>query len=125
MVPDVDGYHAKLRSQGVKGISSPKTQFYGIRDFVVRDPDGYRLTFYSPVQLETCQSCGMPLENAHPGQMYCTYCTDESGKLRSYEQVFEGTVSGYFMAMHQMTRPQAEAAATKHLACMPAWSGRN
>jgi hypothetical protein len=56
--------------------------------------------------------------------MYCQYCSDEKGKLRPYEQVFEGTVTGYFMGMQKMPGPAAEKAAKEHLAKMPAWQGR-
>jgi uncharacterized glyoxalase superfamily protein PhnB len=124
MVPNVDAYYDRLRSQGAKVLTNPKTQFYGIRDFTVQDPEGYKLVFYSPAQLESCQSCGMPLTDSQPGQMYCGYCADSTGKLKPYEQVFEGTVTGYFMAMQKMARPQAEKAAREHLAKMPAWSTR-
>ncbi len=121
-VDDVDGYHATLTGRGVKDLLEPKTQFYGQRDFPVRDPDGYRLTFYAPVLMESCQSCGMPLAEAKPGQMYCHYCADENGELRPYEAVLEGTIQGYFMEMQKMERPEAEVAAKEHLSKMPAWS---
>ncbi len=124
MVPDVDKYHAKLVAKGVKGLAQPKSQFYGIRDFGVQDPEGYRLLFYSPIKMENCQSCGMPMKDAKPGAMYCQYCTDERGQLRSYESVLEGTTTGYFMAMQKMPRADAEKAAKKHLSTMPAWQGR-
>jgi len=52
-VEDIDGYHALLVERGVKGMLDPKTQFYGQRDFPLRDPDGYRLTFYAPVTMTT------------------------------------------------------------------------
>jgi uncharacterized glyoxalase superfamily protein PhnB len=123
-VPDVDTYHARLTKKGLKGLPAPKTQFYGIRDFGVQDPDGYRLLFYSPVAMSSCQSCGMPLSDAKPGAMYCGYCTDEQGKLRPYESVLEGCTSGYFMAMQKMPRAEAEQAARKHLSTMPAWKTR-
>lgn len=120
-VPDVDRYHASLVSKGVKNLPQPKTQFYGLRDFCVQDPDGYRLLFYTPIKMDSCQSCGMPLQDAQPGQMYCHYCTDEKGTLRPFEKVLEGTTSGYFMAMKKLPRPEAETAARAHLATMPAW----
>lgn len=123
-VPDIDAHAATLRDRGVAFDGEPKTQFYGIRELGLDDPDGYRLIFYTPVTLATCQSCGMPLADAEPGQMYCGYCTDDSGRLRPYEQVFEGTVSGFFMAMQKMPRAQAEQAARAHLAQMPAWAHR-
>jgi len=123
-VEDVDAFDRAVRAKGLKPVREPKNQFYGIRDLLLDDPDGYRLVFYVPITMSSCQSCGMPLSDAKPGQMYCGYCTDEKGRLRPYEQVFEGTVSGYFMHMQKMARPEAEKAAKAHLAKMPAWVGR-
>lgn len=123
-VPDVDAYHETIRGRGAKPLSAPKTQFYGIRDFHLDDPDGYRLVFHTPVAMESCQSCGMPLTDGRPGQMYCEHCVDENGSLRPYEQIFEGTVTGYFMGVQKMERAAAEAAAKEHLAKMPAWACR-
>jgi uncharacterized glyoxalase superfamily protein PhnB len=123
-VADVDQYHARLAKRGVAVESPPKTQFYGIREMSVLAPDGFRFYFYTPVKMESCQSCGMPLKDAKPGTMYCAYCTDASGKLKPYETVLEGTTTGYFMAMQKMARPQAETAAREHLAKMPAWATR-
>ena len=120
-VPDVDAYTAELKQRGVTPVLPPTSQFYGLRDIVVVDPDGYTLTFYTPIKLESCQSCGMPLTDAEPCQMYCCHCTDESGALRPYAQVLEGTVQGYFMGHLKLPRPQAEQAAKEHLAKLPAW----
>jgi catechol 2,3-dioxygenase-like lactoylglutathione lyase family enzyme len=124
MVPDVDAFAASVQERGVRLDLQPKSQFYGLRSCVLTDPDGYCLTFYTPIKLETCQSCGMPLADAFPGQMYCAYCTDESGKLRPYEQVFAGTVQGYFVECLKLPRNEAEKAAKEHLAKMPAWAAR-
>lgn len=124
MVPDIDAYAAKIAAKGVVIALPPTTQFYGLRDSVVVDPDGFTLTFYTPVAMASCQSCGMPLTDAKPGQMYCGHCTDEKGALRPYEQVFEGTVSGFFMAHMKLPRPAAEHAAREHLAKLPAWMAR-
>jgi len=124
MVDDVDAYAAEVRERGIRLAGEPKTQFYGIREIGLDDPDGYRLIFFTPVTMTSCQSCGMPLEEAEPGQMYCSFCTDEKGQLRPYESVFEGTVAGYFMAHRKMPRAEAEQAAREHLAKMPAWAGR-
>ena len=123
-VPDVDAYHAGLGKKGLKNLRAPKTQFYGIRDFTLEDPDGYRLTMYTTVSMASCQSCGMPMKDAKPGELYCGYCKDETGKLRPFEKVLEGTTTGYFMAMQKMPREKAEKAAREHLAKMPAWHGR-
>ena len=44
IVTDVDGFHAAVapRAKLVMGL---KTQFYGLREFAVEDPDGHILTF--------------------------------------------------------------------------------
>jgi predicted enzyme related to lactoylglutathione lyase len=123
-VEDVDAYHAEVTARGGRPRTKPVSQFYGIRDFLVEDPSGYRLVFYHPLKLAECQSCGMPLVDARPGQMYCGYCTDESGALRPFEQILEGTITGYFMGMKGMPRDEAGKAAREHLSRMPAWACR-
>ena len=45
-VDDVDGYHAKLVEAGYKPSSEPKDQPWGNREFVIRDPDGYKLVAF-------------------------------------------------------------------------------
>lgn len=124
MVPDVDQFHAQARARGLDVQLPPTSQFYGLRDMVVTDPDGYVLTFYTPIKMESCQSCGMPLTDAEPCQMYCAYCVDEKGALRPFEQVLEGTTRGYFMAHLKMPADEARRAAREHLAKMPAWTAR-
>ena len=52
IVTDVDGYHATVAPK-VKVIMPLKTQFYGMREFAVADPDGHIITFaerVSPVE---------------------------------------------------------------------------
>jgi hypothetical protein len=88
----------------------------------VQDPDGYRFTFYSPVTMQTCQSCGCRSPPRSPARCNCQYCVDANGKLKPYETVFEGTTTGFFMAMKKMPRKDAEKAAREHLAKMPAWA---
>ncbi|HEV8113999.1 MAG TPA: VOC family protein [Planctomycetota bacterium] len=123
-VPDVDAYHAQLTTKGLKELPKPKTQFYGIREFALQDPDGFRFLFYTPVKMGSCQSCGMPMKDAKAGELYCGYCTDANGKLKPFEQILEGTTTGYFMGMQKMPRAEAEKAAREHLRKMPAWHGR-
>jgi len=124
-VDDIDNYAKEIKTKGASFEGEPKTQFYGIRDIGLNDPDGYRLVFFTPVTMESCQSCGMPLTDAEPGQMYCSYCTTDDGTLQPYEKIFEGTVTGYFMGMQKMERAEAEKAAKEHLAKMPAWAAMN
>ena len=41
----VDAYHAQVAQLGAKIEAAPADQEYGMRDFVLRDPDGNVLTF--------------------------------------------------------------------------------
>ena len=122
-VKDIDAYYAQITKKGVKA-PAPKSQFYGLREVPVQDPEGYQFMFYTLIKMANCQSCAMPMADAKPGTMYCQYCTDEHGKLKPYEVVFEGTTTGYFMQMQKMPRDKAEKAAREHLAQQPAWKGR-
>jgi uncharacterized glyoxalase superfamily protein PhnB len=49
MVHDVDAMARRLKRRRVKALTAPKDQFYGIRDFQIADPDGYRLVFFEPI----------------------------------------------------------------------------
>lgn len=122
-VEDVDAYYAELKQRGAEPATEPISQFYGIRDFGITDTDGYNLVIFMPITLSSCQSCSMPLTDAQPGQMYCNYCTNDKGELKPYEEIFEGTVQGYFMGMQKLPRAEAEVAAKEMLGKMPAWSG--
>lgn len=44
IITDVDGYHARVAPK-TKVIMPLKTQFYGLREFAVTDPDGHIITF--------------------------------------------------------------------------------
>lgn len=45
MVDDVDAVHASVRDHGVDIVMPLRDQSYGLRDFIIRDPDGYRIRF--------------------------------------------------------------------------------
>lgn len=49
-VPDVDKYHAFLTKKGALIDEPPTDQFWGDRTMSVRTPDGYYLTFASPIK---------------------------------------------------------------------------
>lgn len=49
-VEDVDKYFELLKKNGVATRTSPKTWPWGKREFVVKDPDGYKLVFYAPAK---------------------------------------------------------------------------
>jgi len=42
---DIDEYYNELKNKGVKIVVDIKDEPYGIRDFMVEDIDGYKLTF--------------------------------------------------------------------------------
>ena len=44
VISDVDAFHAAVAPR-VKVVMPLKTQFYGMREFAVEDPDGHLLTF--------------------------------------------------------------------------------
>lgn len=44
VLSDVDGYHS-LVAPRAKVVMPLKTQFYGMREFAIEDPDGHILTF--------------------------------------------------------------------------------
>lgn len=46
-VDDVDAYYSYLQKQGIKAISMPEDFPWGRREFVVADPDGYKLVFFT------------------------------------------------------------------------------
>jgi len=42
---EVDGYFCKIKAAGAQPTSEPGDRVYGMRDFVVHDPDGNQLSF--------------------------------------------------------------------------------
>ena len=48
MVPDVDAVERLARANDVAIVYAIANRYYGLRDFVVRDPHGYRIRFASP-----------------------------------------------------------------------------
>jgi PhnB protein len=49
-VPDVDKYHSFIRGKGATIDEAPKDQFWGDRTMSVLAPDGFYLTFSSPIK---------------------------------------------------------------------------
>jgi uncharacterized glyoxalase superfamily protein PhnB len=44
-VQDVDALHAEFTAKGADIVSEPENKFYDMREFMVRDVDGYTLCF--------------------------------------------------------------------------------
>ena len=40
-VDDVDAAHAELKGRGIEPLDEPEDKFYGVREFLLKDPDGY------------------------------------------------------------------------------------
>jgi catechol 2,3-dioxygenase-like lactoylglutathione lyase family enzyme len=45
-VDDVDKFHAHLLAKGLKPKTQPQDQPWGNREFIIRDPDGYKLVIF-------------------------------------------------------------------------------
>ncbi|MBD3419624.1 MAG: hypothetical protein GF398_05840 [Chitinivibrionales bacterium] len=71
-----------------------------------------------------CYSCAMPLgpETKGPSQSYCMYCSDETGKLKSREEVQFGV--SQWLKQWQLDIDDATAAqrAAFYMQAMPAWA---
>lgn len=48
-VDDVDALHARLVARGIAVEQAPASQWYGLREFKLRDPDGFRWVFNQPI----------------------------------------------------------------------------
>ncbi len=49
-VDDVDAKNAELKSKGLVPATKPTNWQWGNREFILKDPDGYKLCFWQPVQ---------------------------------------------------------------------------
>jgi len=127
---DIDEYCNELKNKGVKVVVDIKDEPFGIKDFTVEDINGYKLTFNQVSKtIKACMSCGMPMTRledfggGNPENLYCVYCSNRDGSLKSYKEVFEGMVN-FMMTSQKMDRRIADSAAKERMAKMPAWSGR-
>jgi uncharacterized glyoxalase superfamily protein PhnB len=50
MVEDVDAVHKRARDAGAHIAHEIGDRDYGLRDFIMRDPNGFRLRFASPLR---------------------------------------------------------------------------
>lgn len=49
-VDDVDVAYGDLVQKGIQPATEPKTWEWGNREFIVKDPDGYKLCFWQPIK---------------------------------------------------------------------------
>lgn len=75
---------------------------------------------------ESCNSCGMPLQNAEDFAMgdetanFCRYCVDKEGKLLPFDKILKSNAS-YFQESQGLTEQAATKMAKDLLVSMPAW----
>jgi len=73
-----------------------------------------------------CESCSMPMTKkedfalGNEKSKYCTYCCDEEGNLKTYDEVFNGMVA-FAMKNTEMTKEKAKEAVAQNMAKLPAW----
>lgn len=48
-VNDVDAQFNEIKSKSIEPSSEPKTYPWGKREFAVKDPDGYKIVFYTTI----------------------------------------------------------------------------
>lgn len=48
-VEDADAIYRRLTERGVPTEGQPRNQWYGLREFALRDPDGYRWVINQPI----------------------------------------------------------------------------
>ena len=127
---DIGEYYSELKNKCVNVVVDIKDEPYGIRDFTVEDINGYKLTFNQVSKaVKSCMSCGMPMTKpedfggGNPENLYCVYCSNPDGSLKSREDVFKGMVN-FMMMSQKMDRKTAESAAKERMSQMPAGSGK-
>ena len=72
-----------------------------------------------------CQSCGAPLNMPDlkgPSETYCKYCTDDSGKLKSREEIKQGIAQWFKSWQPDIDDTTALVRADFYLKSMPAWA---
>lgn len=79
---------------------------------------------------ESCNSCGMPLENnddfamGDTSSIYCKYCVDTKGELLPYELILKNNV-GYYQESQGLTEQAALKMTKDLLKSLPAWKNES
>ena len=50
MIEGLDEYHRVISSRGAEVIAEPAAKRWGLREFVIRTPDGHRIMFAEPIR---------------------------------------------------------------------------
>ncbi|MBI4991106.1 hypothetical protein HZB96_03355 [Candidatus Gottesmanbacteria bacterium] len=74
--------------------------------------------------MKICESCGMPMEEkttSKHDKRYCVYCQNqETGELKTYEQVREGSIGAAIRLMGK-TKEEAQKMADEMMPKLPRW----
>jgi hypothetical protein len=57
-----------------------------------------------------------------PAEIYCKYCTDEKGDLKSREEIHKGIAEWLKTWQPELDEETAQARATHFMKAMPAWA---
>ena len=74
--------------------------------------------------MEFCFSCGMPLseEVKSKNKQFCKYCADESGTLKSRDEIQAGIVSWLRLMQPELAEDIAVKRSVYYLKAMPQWA---
>jgi len=74
--------------------------------------------------MEFCFSCGMPLTDdaKSKNKQFCKYCADESGVVKSREEVQAGIANWLRMMQPELAEDIAKKRAVYYLKAMPQWA---
>ena len=50
MMDGLDDYHREISSRGAEVLAKPADKHWGLREFVIRTPDGHRIMFAEPIR---------------------------------------------------------------------------
>lgn len=70
-VDDVDAHYKIAKKKKAEVLFAPKTQFYGLREYLMQDLDGYRFVFYTRIAQDAPPAKGeegRPTTTAQPGE---------------------------------------------------------
>lgn len=68
-----------------------------------------------------CFSCGMPLDEHATGK-YCQYCSNESGELKSRDDVKQGIAGWLMQITPENKNTDYLKRAESYMNAMPAWA---
>ena len=74
-----------------------------------------------------CLSCAAPLSAPDfkgPAEDYCKYCTDESGRLKSREDIQQGVAYWFKEWQPDIDDKTARERAALYMKSMPAWADK-